>query len=146
MKLPFFVFVVALGVIVALHLAMNARVGEIMENPRVANAIFWTIGGVMAILVGLTGWESGALGNLKMVHPLLLTAGALGACLVFAIAWSIPKVGAGNFFIVLLAGQVIGGLVMSHFGWLSTHEPISLMQLGGAVLMVVGAAIATMAG
>ena len=35
---------------------------------------------------------------------------------------------------------------MSHFGWLSAHEPISLMQMGGAVLMVAGAAIATMAG
>ena len=146
MKLPFFIFVVVLGIIVAIHLAMNARVGEIMANPRVANAVVWTIGAVMAIIVGLTGWEAGVLGGLKNVHPLLLTAGALGACLVFAIAWSIPQVGAGNFFIILLAGQVIGGLVMSHFGWLSAHEPISLMQMGGAVLMVAGAAIATMAG
>ena len=69
MKLPFFIFVVVLGIIVAIHLAMNARVGEIMTNPRVANAVFWTIGAVMAIIVGLTGWEAGVLGGLKMYTP-----------------------------------------------------------------------------
>jgi transporter family-2 protein len=44
-----------------------------------------------ALLIGLTGWESGALGPLKNAHPLLLTAGVLGARLVFAIAWLIPR-------------------------------------------------------
>ncbi len=143
MKLPFFIFLFLLGVFVAVHLVMNARVGEIMPNPRVANAVFWTIGGVTAIIVGLTGWESGALGSLKNVHPLLLTAGALGACLVFGIAWAEPQVGASNLFIILLSGQVAGGLLMSHFGLLSAHQPISLVQLVGAVLMLAGAAIAT---
>ena len=125
---------------------MNANVGESMANPRVANAVFWTIGAIAAIIVGLTGWEPGVLGHLKGVNPLLLTAGALGACLVFAIAWTIPKMSAGTFFILLLSGQVVGGLLMSHFGWLVAHEPISLAQLGGAVLMIMGAALATFAG
>jgi transporter family-2 protein len=99
---------------------------------------------VGASLIGLTGWRSGALAPLKDVHPLLLTAGALGACLVFAIAWLIPEVGAGTVMISLLAGQVLGGLILSHFGWLgSPVQPITLMKLAGVVVMIAGVLMTT---
>ncbi|RPI09385.1 MAG: hypothetical protein EHM65_09200, partial [Acidobacteriales bacterium] len=76
--------------------------------------------------------------------PILLTAGALGACLVFAIAWLIPQVGAGSVMIMLLAGQIIGGLVMSHFGLLgSPVQPITVMRLAGTLVMIAGAVLAT---
>lgn len=147
MKIHLFIGILLLGVVLAVHLAMNGRVGNIMDNARVANALFWTIGAVTAIIVGLTGWESGVLSNLSEINPLLLTAGAMGALLVFAIAWLIPRTGAGPVFILLLSGQVVGSLVMSHFGWLgSPQEPISLVQIIGALMMVAGATVATMTG
>ena len=144
MKLPFFALTIFLGVILAVHLAMNGKVGAEINNPRVANAVFWCIGAVTAIIIGLTGWKSGALAPLKDINLLLLTAGALGAMLVFAIAFLIPRMGAGALFISLLAGQVITGMVMSHFGWLGSEvEPITLIKAVGVVLMIGGAAIVT---
>lgn len=134
-----------LGVVLAVHLAMNGKVGAVLNNARVGNALFWCIGAVTAVLIGLSGWHGGALAPLKQVHPLLLTAGALGASLVFAIAWLIPQVGAGPVMITLLAGQVIGGLLMSHFGWLgSPVSPITLMKIIGVLIMVAGASMATL--
>src|SRR3954464_7508470 len=106
MKVPLLVFTMFLGVVLAVHLAMNGKVGSVLNNARVGNALFWCIGAVGAVLIGLTGWQSGVLDGLKDVHPLLLTAGAIGACLVFAIAWLIPQIGAGTLMITLLAGQV----------------------------------------
>jgi len=136
---------VFLGIILAVHLAMNGEVGKIMNNPRVANAVFWCIGAVMAVIVGFTGWKAGALGPISEVSPILLTAGAIGAMLVFAIAWLVPEVGAGNVFITLLVGQIIGGLVLSHFGWLgSPVDPINITKLIGVALMIAGAVMATM--
>ena len=144
MKIQFFALTLFLGVILAVHLAMNGKVGSIMENPQVANAVFWCIGALTAIVIGFTGWKSGALAPLSDVSPILLTAGALGACLVFAIAWLVPQIGAASLFIALLAGQVIGGLVMSHFGWLgSPVEPINVVKIVGTLLMIAGAAIVT---
>ena len=144
MKLPFFALTLFLGVILAVHLAMNGKVGAEINNPRVANAVFWCIGAVTAVIIGLTGWKAGALAPLKDVNFLLLTAGALGAMLVFAIAFLIPRVGAATLFITLLAGQVITGMVMSHFGWLGSEvEPITLIKIVGVVLMIGGAAIVT---
>jgi len=144
MKVYLYVFTVFLGIVLAVHLAMNGKVGSVMNNARVANALFWCIGAFGAVMIGLTGWQAGALQPLKLVHPALLTAGILGASLVFAIAWLIPQVGAGTVMITLLAGQVLGGLIMSHFGWLgSPVQPITPAKALGVLIMIGGVVLAT---
>lgn len=145
MKAPFYLLSLFLGVVLVVHLAMNGQVGNLMKNPRVANAVFWCIGALTAAVIGLTGWQPNAFAPLKQVHPILLTAGALGACLVFAIAWLMPRVGARDVMITLLAGQIIGGLVLSHFGWLgSPHQPITVIKIVGVVVMIGGVILTTM--
>ena len=144
MKAVFFFFTIFLGIILALHLAMNGRVGAALNNARVGNALFWCVGACAAVAIGATGWHAGALGGLKQVHPILLTAGVLGACLVFAIAWLLPQVGARAMFITLIAGQVIGGMTLSHFGWLgSSVQKVSLLNILGALVMIGGVTLAT---
>lgn len=144
MKIHLLALTVFLGVVLAVHLAMNGKVGSVLNNPRVGNALFWCIGALGAIAIGLTGWKPGALSGLGQVNPVLLTAGLMGACLVFAIAWLIPQVGAGPLMITLLAGQILGGMLMSHFGWLgSPVQPVSLVNFVGALVMVGGVLLAT---
>jgi len=134
MKIQFYFFTIFLGIILAVHLAMNGKVGSALGNPRVGNAVFWCIGAATAVLIGLTGWRSGV----------LLTAGALGACLVFAIAWLLPQVGARAMFITLIAGQVLGGMILSHFGWFgSPVQRITVPNLVGAAVMIGGVILAT---
>ena len=130
---------VVLGVVLTVHLAMNGMVGAAINNARVGNAVFWCVGAAMAVIIGLSGWESGALSRLAQVNPLLLTAGAMGASLVFGIAYLIPRVGAGPFTYALLAGQIVSAMVLSHYGWLgSPKQPITPMGIVGVVVMVVG--------
>lgn len=123
---------------------MNGNVGAAIDNPRVANALFWCIGALGAIVIGITGWKKNALAGLRNVNPILLSAGILGASLVFGIAWAIPRVGAFGVMMGLLAGQILGGMVLSHFGWLgSPKNPIKLRNLLGAIVMMGGAVSAT---
>jgi bacterial/archaeal transporter family-2 protein len=144
MKAIFYIFTIFLGIVLAVHLAMNGKVGSALNNARVGNALFWCIGAAAAVVIGLTGWRNGALTGLKDVHPLLLTAGALGACLVFAIAWLLPQVGARAVFITLIAGQVLGGMILSHYGWLgSPVQRVSAWNLVGALVMIGGVVLAT---
>ncbi len=144
MKIHLYLFTILLGVVLAVHLAMNGKVGSVLQNARVGNALFWCIGALGAVCIGLSGWQNGALDPLKQVHPVLLTAGVLGACLVFAIAWLIPQVGAGSVMITLLAGQVIGGLILSHYGWLgSPVQPITLTKVIGVLIMIGGVVLTT---
>jgi len=144
MKAHLYLLTMFLGVVLAVHLAMNGRVGSVLNNARVGNALFWCIGAVGAMAIGLTGWRDGALSPVRDVHPALLTAGILGACLVFAIAWLIPQVGAGPVMITLLAGQVVGGLILSHYGWLgSPVQPVTLTKIAGVAVMIGGVVLAT---
>ena len=139
MKTELLLVSVGLGVVLTVHLAMNGMVGAAISNPRVGNAFFWCIGAVTAVIIGLTGWQSGALSGLAQVNPILLTAGAMGASLVFGIAYLIPRVGAGPFTYALLAGQIISAMVLSHYGWLgSPKQPVTPMGILGVVVMVIG--------
>ena len=144
MKVYLIALMLLIGFVLTLHLAMNSQVGVIVKNQKMGNAIFWTIGAITAILIGLTGWDSAVFTRLKEVPLWLLTAGVMGGLLVFGIAWAMPQLGAGTAFVLMIAGQVISGMIFSHFGLLgSPVEPISMMKVFGVVLLVAGVAIVT---
>jgi bacterial/archaeal transporter family-2 protein len=144
MRASLYVLTIFLGVVLTVHLAMNGKVGVAIGNARVGNMVFWCIGAVGAILIGLTGWQPGALSGLRQVNPILLTAGLMGASLVFGIAWLFPQVGAANATMALLAGQILSGMVLSHFGWLgSPVQPITLQSALGGLVLLVGVVLAT---
>ena len=143
-KMYLYLLMLLIGVILAVHLSMNAQVGLILKNPQMGNAIFWCIGGIAAIIIGLTHWEPEVFGRLNEVPIWLLTAGAIGAALVFGIAWIIPQIGAAPAFILMITGQVVAGLIMSHFGLLGAPvEPISATKILGALLLIGGASLVT---
>jgi bacterial/archaeal transporter family-2 protein len=144
MKSYVYALTVFLGVILTVHLSMNGKVGAVIGNPRVGNALFWCIGAITAIALGASGWQAGALGGIRQVNPLLLTAGAMGATLVFGIAWIIPQIGAQQMTVMLLTGQILSAMLLSHFGWLgSPVQPVSAMNIMGALLMIGGVYLAT---
>ena len=144
MKTPLLLLSMFLGVVLTVHLAMNGVVGAALNNARVGNALFWCIGALGGLAIGLTGWQAGALSGLRTVNPAMFAAGLLGTSLVFAIAWLIPRVGAGPFTLALLGGQIVSAMVLSHFGWLgSPEQPITMMNMVGALVMLAGIVMAT---
>jgi len=146
MKVYLIALMLLIGFVLTLHLAMNAQVGSIVKNPRMGNALFWTIGAIAAIIIGISGWDPGFFSNLRAVPVWLLTAGIMGGALVFGIAWAMPKLGAGTAFVLMIAGQVISGMIFSHFGLLgSPVQPFTLVKFIGVLLLTAGAAIVTLA-
>jgi transporter family-2 protein len=146
MKVYLIALMLLIGFVLTLHLAMNAQVGSMVKNPRMGNALFWTIGAITAIIIGISGWDPAFFSNLKGVPIWLLTAGIMGGALVFGIAWAMPKLGAGTAFVLMIAGQVISGMIFSHFGLLgSPVQPVTLVKFIGVLLLTAGAAIVTLA-
>jgi transporter family-2 protein len=142
-KTFYYLLAFIVGLVIAVHLAMNADVGEKIENARAANAAFWSIGAVVAVVIWLASPDRSAISRLKDVNPLLLLAGAMGAGLVLAIAIIIPKIGAGHTNVLQLAGQVIAGVLISQFAlWSSPQESITALKMVGVVVMVGGAYMA----
>jgi len=142
-KTFYYLLAFGVGLVIAVHLAMNADLGEKIENARAANAVFWTIGAAVAIIIWLASPDRNAITRLKDVNPLLLLAGAMGAGLVLAITIIIPKIGAGSTNVLQLTGQVIAGLLISQFAlWSSPQESISVLKAVGVAVMVGGAYMA----
>jgi transporter family-2 protein len=142
-KTFYYVLAFGVGLVIAVHLAMNADVGEKIENARAANAAFWTIGAVVAVIIWLASPDRSAITSLKDINPLLLLAGAMGAGLVLAIAIIIPKIGAGPTNVLQLTGQVLAGVLISQFAlWSSPQESITVLKMVGVVVMVGGAYMA----
>ena len=134
-------FRVAIFVLVGTMIGNTVREARLQR--RAANAVFWTIGAVVAIIIWLASPNRGAITRLKDVNPLLLLAGAMGAALVLAIAVIIPRIGAGPTNVMQLAGQVVAGVLISQLAlWSSPQESITILKVVGVVVMVGGAYMA----
>jgi transporter family-2 protein len=73
------------------------------------------------------------------VH-LWIVGGALGAMFVTTATWATPKIGAGAFFAMLYAGQLIAALLLDHFGLLGLEQkPATLMRIAGVPILLLGA-------
>lgn len=133
---------------IGLHLAMNGRLGADMQTvagspmraAAAANFFFWVIGACLAGAYYFI-FAPGAIPALfeSGTKPLFL-AGAMGASIVFAVTFLVPAKtgGAASGFIFLVTGQVLMGILLSHFGWLSPVDPFTLKKAGGVVLLLAG--------
>ncbi|MBU0936970.1 MAG: DMT family transporter [Spirochaetes bacterium] len=133
----------AVGAFISLHMSMNAQTGVLLGDARLANVFFWLFGLIAAVLLALPRQDYSLLRRLGGIPPWLLLAGALGACIALFASIAIPKLGAANLTVLLLAGQLLASSALSAAGALgSPRTPLSLVKLAGLVLMLAGTALA----
>lgn len=140
---------IGVGTLISLNLAMSARVGAELTTVRsgmsavaAANALFWTVGAATAWAAFLVAGAGSPLPYVVAAPKAHLAAGAIGAIVVFAVSFLVPgRVGgAGVGFTCLVVGQVLMGLVLSHFGALgSAVDPFSIRKACGVLLVLAGA-------
>ena len=68
-----------------------------------------------------------------------LIGGLIGAVFVFSGTLLVPRLGAAGLICLIVFGQVVGSLLVDHFGVLSQPRPVDLLRLAGATLVCVGA-------
>ena len=74
----------------------------------------------------------------------MLVAGLISGFVILGTAFLIPRIGAGPFFVLVVAGQIVMGAIMSHFGIFgSPVDPATLKKLAGIVLVIGGAYLVT---
>jgi len=148
-RIVFGLVTVGVGMAIGLHLAMNGRLGADMQTvagspmraAAAANFFFWMIGACLAGAYYFI-FQPGSIPALfdAGTKPLFF-AGALGASIVFAVTFLVPAKtgGAATGFIFLVTGQVLIGILLSHFGWLgSPVDQITWKKAGGVVLLLAG--------
>ena len=96
------------------------------------------------ILILLISGRFHTINYLNNVPAYLYLAGFVSAFVVLGTTFLIPHIGARKFFILLITGQILMAIIISHFGVLeSPKDPITMKKMIGAVLVLAGAVFST---
>ncbi len=135
----FYLAALCVGVVAGVYLPLNGRFGEQVGSPLLATAVFFTVGALVAGSAWSLFGNGDPLARLARADLPLFALGAVSFGIILCATVLIPKVGPGAYFICLVTGQVIAGLALSHFGWLSPERlPLTPLKLLGAVMILVG--------
>jgi transporter family-2 protein len=129
---------VAVGCLITLHIAMNARIGTITGNGNLANSAFWLMGCVASFAIS-RGYQPGFLARISAAPTWLLLAGAIGASIAAFNNAMIPRIGIANLTFCLFLGQVVASALLATTGILSGgRDPITPLRAIGILLVVAG--------
>jgi transporter family-2 protein len=130
------------GVIIAIYLPMNSMISRYIGSPIAATVTFFFGAFITSVIVFLVFGDISSIRNVTKVPPYLYVTGIAGAFMVLLATILIPRLGARKVFLLLLSGQVIMAIIISHFGLLeSPKDPITIKKVLGASLLVIGAIV-----
>ena len=97
------------------------------------------LGGAIAALVPLVFMGGGKLAQWHTLPWYILCGGILGLVVVGAISYLIPLIGAAQAMVLVVAGQLLTGAVLDHFGAFGLSiKPIELSRALGLLLVFIG--------
>jgi transporter family-2 protein len=127
------------GLLLPLQSLINARMAGAINGPMMA-ALVNFVGGSAALLLLIflfrVPWPTAE--QTTMVPAYGWLTGLFGAFFVAQAAFTIPKLGAAGMVALVVTGQMIGSVVMDHFGIMQPVQPITLQKAVGAVLLMTG--------
>ncbi len=133
-----------MGIIMSIYLPMNSSVSKYVGSSITANVTFFMVAFLTSIIIFLIFGQFDTVHKVKEVPIYLYLTGFISAFIVLGTTFLIPHIGARKFFILLIAGQILMAVVVSHFGVLeSPKDPINMKKLIGAFLVIMGAIIST---
>jgi transporter family-2 protein len=133
-------FALFAGVLMAVQAPTNALLGKASGSPVVAAFISFIVGTVA--LGALVAAGSGRLfaPELKSLPWYAWLGGLYGAFFVAIAAFGAPKVGVGPLLTAAIGGQLIGAIILDHYGLLGlARQPVSIEKVGGVLLVLLGA-------
>ncbi len=127
------------GALLPLQALINARLGTAVGGAGTASAISFAIGtlGLCAFLFA-TKMPSINTTDLAQLPWWAWAGGLLGAYFVATATMTAPILGAASMFALVIGGQVLGSLLLDHYGVLSEAQPINWQKAVGALLLVFG--------
>jgi transporter family-2 protein len=128
------------GIGIALQAAMNARMGRALEAPTFGALINFVVGGTLLSLITFSGLLGrGRIEGLAEAPWWAWLGGLFGATYITTTVIAVPRIGTALVFAAVIAGQLIGALLIDSFGWLGVpRQPLSFSRALGVILLVSG--------
>ncbi len=131
--------VVLAGGATALQAPTNAKMMTAVGSPVNAAFVSFAVGtaalGVLAVILQARP-DMAAARNLPWYA---WVGGLYGAIFVVAAAWGVPRLGVALTITLMVAGQLLIGLILDHFGAFGAPaHPISPGRIAGVALVIAG--------
>jgi len=124
---------VAVGLQSPLASIISGRIG-IFESIFIVH-----IGGAIASLIPLLFVGGGKLGSWRSVPWYTLGAGIFGLVVIGAVSYMIPRIGVAGSIITIVAGQLLVGMLLDHFGLLgAAQRSLNPTRILGMAVVFVG--------
>lgn len=139
MQEPLF-FIILIGMVGGMAIGVQSPMASmISQRMGMMESIFIVhAGGAMAVLIPLIVFGS-RLGQWRSVPWYTLGAGAFGLIVISSMSYMIPRIGIAGALITLLAGQLLVGSLVDHFGWLGvTQRAVDLPRMIGLAVVMLG--------
>ena len=134
-----------LGVAFGLYLPLNSLTARVLASPFLANVAFFAFGlGTALVVAWLAGNRSPDLARFGAVPWWMYLSGVMSGLMILGSAFLIPQIGSGPFFVLFVAGQIVTGVVIGHFGWFRlAPDAATLTTIAGLCCVIVGAWLVT---
>ncbi|MBS7458016.1 DMT family transporter [Coralloluteibacterium stylophorae] len=130
---------VLIGLLLPLQALINARLGALTWGALFAAFASFLVG-TAALACALAVMRPAPLGpGLGAVPWWGWCGGLIGALFVFAGTALVPRLGAGGLICLIVFGQMVGALLLDHFGVLGQVRAVDPLRVVGAALVAVGA-------
>ena len=133
------VLVLLAGGMIALQAPTNAMLGKAGGSPVLAALISFAVGTASLLGVWLASGNRPQAASFAGLPWYAWIGGAYGAIYVGVAAYAAPRIGLASLITIGIAGQIVMALLLDHVGAFGLpREPISLVRVGGAVLVAAG--------
>ncbi len=138
MLFGFVLAAIVIGMVMPIQAVLNAELARQLKSPYLGALVSLSVGAVIVALLSLaTG--GGELRRLSQVPPQFFLGGLLGAIFVGSSLFLVPKLGATAMVGAFITGQLMGSILIDHFGLLGlTAQPVTASRLFGVILLFTG--------
>ena len=145
--IKYFIWALLAGAFIPLIGILNARVGRALGEPIYATVIVFFVAILIALFISVAfGKSSLTTENLQNLAVFDFGAGLIVAFYVISATVLAPKIGVANFIVMAVSSQILFSLMIDHFGLFGAPvKPISITQLFGAVMLLIGLATTQLA-
>ncbi len=127
------------GIALAIQAPVNAALGHSLRDGLSAAMISFGIGFLLLLALVVIRGALPSLAAVRAVPWWCWTGGAFGAFYVWAVLWSVPKLGVVTTFAALILGQLTAALVLDAIGAFGLPvKEINLQRIGAVALICSG--------
>jgi len=139
-------FIIVIGLIGGFAVGLQSPLASmISQRLGVFESVFIVhLGGALVALIPLLYFAGGKLAQWKTLPWYTLVAGAFGMIVIAAISYIIPRAGVAVSVTAVVAGQLLVGTILDHYGLLGAMEkPLDPTRILGLIVVLVGVWLTT---